>query len=49
MRLKVAAFVLILGVALALVVTLRTANRADAAGGNCYSDAKGPAEPTVCS
>ena len=49
MKMKVTAVALIVGVALALAVAMRTTNRADAAAGNCYSDAKGPSEPTVCS
>ena len=48
MRTKAAAFVAIVAVAIALAVGLRTANRADAAGGNCYSGDQGPATPTVC-
>jgi hypothetical protein len=48
MKTKATAIVLVLGAALALAAVFRTTNRADAAGGNCYSDAKGPSEPTVC-
>jgi len=48
MNMKSAAFVLIIGLAIALAVGLRTTNRADAAAGDCYADSKGPAEPTVC-
>lgn len=46
---KVTASVLIIVVAVALAVSMRTSNRADAAAGNCYADTAGPAEPTVCS
>lgn len=49
MRMKLAAIVVVIGIALALAATLRTSSRADAAPGDCYSDAKGPAEPTICS
>ena len=49
MRTKGIAVALIIGLAVALAVGLRTANRADAANGNCYSDQKGPATPTICS
>jgi hypothetical protein len=38
----------IAALAVALVVAVRSANRADAAEGNCYSEAVGPATPTVC-
>jgi hypothetical protein len=46
---KLVAFGVIAALAAALAVGLRSANRADAAGGNCYSDAQGPASPTICS
>ena len=46
---KVTASVLIIVVAIALALWMRTSNRADAAAGNCYADTAGPAEPTVCS
>jgi hypothetical protein len=48
MQLKAIAFVIIVGLSIALFVALRTENRADAAEGNCYSDAKGPSAPTIC-
>jgi hypothetical protein len=48
MNRKVTAVVLVIGLAMALAAALRTSNRADAAAGNCYSETKGPAEPTVC-
>jgi hypothetical protein len=46
---KFIAAVLVAAVAIGLFAAYRTTNRADAAAGNCYSDAKGPSEPTVCS
>jgi len=48
MQLKAIAFVIIVGLSIALFVALRTENRADAAAGNCYSDAKGSSAPTIC-
>jgi hypothetical protein len=48
MRTKVIAIAAIVGLALALAAGLRTANRADAAAGNCFSDAQGPSTPTIC-
>ena len=41
------AFVVIIAAAL-LAVGLRSANRADAAAGSCYSDGAGPDTPTIC-
>lgn len=38
----------IIGLAIVLGVTLRTANRANAAAGDCYSEGQGPSEPTIC-
>jgi hypothetical protein len=48
MKRKTIATVLTVGVAVLLVVALRTANRADAAAGDCFSDSAGPATPTIC-
>lgn len=48
MNRKTVAVVLVLAAAVAAGVAFRSANRADAAAGNCYSDAAGPSEPTVC-
>jgi hypothetical protein len=48
MQLKAIAFVVIVGLSIALFVAMRTDNRADASAGNCYSDAKGPSAPTIC-
>jgi hypothetical protein len=48
MKLKALAVVLIIGLSVLLFVALRKDNRADAAAGNCYSDAQGPAAPTIC-
>jgi hypothetical protein len=39
----------VLGLAIVLGVAMRSANRADAAAGNCYAESKGPSEPTICS
>jgi hypothetical protein len=41
--------VLILALAGALAIGLRSTNRADAAEGNCYAADKGPDTPTICS
>jgi hypothetical protein len=49
MNRKTAAVVVIVAAAMAVGIALRSANRADAAAGSCYSKAAGPAEPTVCS
>jgi len=48
MNTKAIAAVLIIGVAIVLGVALRTANRADAATHDCYSDGQGPSAPTIC-
>lgn len=48
MRTKAIAAAVIVGLGIVLAVGLRTVNRADAAGGNCYSAAQGPSTPTVC-
>jgi hypothetical protein len=45
---KLVAVFVIVAVAGAVGLAMRSANRADAANGNCYSDAQGPATPTVC-
>jgi hypothetical protein len=45
---KTIAIVLIVGLSVALAAALRTANRADASAGDCYSDAPGPSTPVVC-
>ena len=49
MRMKAFAVVVILVVSAALFVQMRKDSRADAAAGNCYSEAQGPSTPTVCS
>lgn len=49
MKTKTTAIIVILAAALAAGYALRSGNRADAAAGDCYSDAKGPNEPTICS
>ena len=48
MRLKAIAFLVIVGLSALLFVALRKDNRADAAQGNCYASAQGPASPTIC-
>jgi hypothetical protein len=48
MRVKAITFVVIGAVAAALFVAVRSVNRADAAGGNCYSEAAGPTTPQIC-
>ena len=48
MRTKIVAVAVVLGLAVASAVALRSTNRADAAAGNCYSDAQGPSTPTIC-
>ena len=48
MNRKAIAIALIVGLTIVLLVGLRSANRADAAAGDCYSEVKGPSEPTVC-
>jgi hypothetical protein len=48
MRVKGIAILVIVAVSAALFVAVRSASRADAAGGNCYSAAAGPATPTIC-
>jgi hypothetical protein len=48
MQFKAIAFVVIVALSVLLFVTLRKDNRADAAAGNCYSDAQGPNAPTIC-
>jgi hypothetical protein len=48
MNTKAISAVLIIGLAIVLGVMLRTANRADAAGSDCYSEGQGPSEPTIC-
>jgi hypothetical protein len=49
MRVKAIAILVIVAVSAALFVAVRSAGRADAASGDCYSDAAGPATPTICS
>jgi hypothetical protein len=45
---KTAVLAAVLGLALVIGVALRSTNRADAAGGNCYAESAGPSEPTIC-
>jgi hypothetical protein len=48
MNRKAIALVVIAGLSALLFLGVRTANRADAAAGDCYSDTQGPATPTIC-
>lgn len=48
MPIRVITFVLIVGLSVLLFVEIRKDNRADAAAGNCYASAQGPAAPTLC-
>jgi hypothetical protein len=48
MNRKAIAIVVIVGLTVALAAALRTANRADAASGDCYSEDQGPSTPTIC-
>ena len=49
MRVKAIAFLIIVAASAAAFIAFRSENRADAAGGNCYSAAAGPSTPTICS
>jgi len=49
MNKKTKAALLIVGMAVILGIVLRTANRADAASQDCFSDSQGPSTPTICS
>lgn len=48
MNRKIIAVALVVAAVVTAGIAMRTTNRADAAGGNCYADAAGPSEPTVC-
>jgi hypothetical protein len=48
MNRKAAVAVVIVGVSMLLFVAVRTLNRADAAGSDCYSGEQGPSTPTIC-
>ncbi|HLO19511.1 MAG TPA: hypothetical protein VK192_03355 [Sphingomicrobium sp.] len=48
MRTKSIAVFIIVAASAALLVAMHHENRADAAAGNCYSDAAGPSTPTIC-
>jgi hypothetical protein len=48
MRVKAIGFLVIVALSATLFVAMRRENRADAAAGNCYSAASGPATPTIC-
>jgi len=48
MRIKALAVVVVLVASAVAFLEMRKDNRADAAAGNCYSDAQGPSAPTLC-
>jgi hypothetical protein len=48
MRTKIIAFLVIAAASAGLFVVMHDQNRADAAAGDCYAAAQGPATPTVC-
>ena len=48
MPFKAIAFLVIVGLSVVAFVAIRKDNRADAAAGNCYASAQGPAAPTIC-
>jgi hypothetical protein len=48
MRKKAIAVCVVLAASVALFAAMRSNNRADAAGGNCYASAQGPSSPTIC-
>lgn len=48
MRVKAIGIVVVLVLSVALFSAIRNNNRADAAAGNCYTDATGPSAPTIC-
>lgn len=48
MRNKIIAVLMIAGVSAGLFMAMHSDNRADAAAGNCYTDAQGPSTPTIC-
>jgi len=49
MRVKAIAILLTVAASAVAFVAMHQESRADAAGGNCYSAAKGPSTPTICS
>lgn len=48
MRTKVIAFLVVAAVSAGLFLVMHDQNRADAAAGDCYSEAQGPSTPTIC-
>lgn len=48
MRIKIIAVLVIVVASAAFFVAARNDSRANAASGNCYSDAQGPTTPTIC-
>jgi hypothetical protein len=49
MNRKVVAIAVLIAAVVAAAAVLRTSNRADAAGGDCYAADSGPSTPTICS
>lgn len=48
MRVKAIAGLVIVALSAVAFIAMRSENRADAAKGDCYAAAKGPATPTIC-
>ena len=48
MRLKAISILVIVALSAALFLAVRSANRADAAAGDCYSADVGPSKPVIC-
>lgn len=48
MRVKAITIVVIVALSAALFLAVRSANRADAAAGDCYSADVGPSTPVIC-
>lgn len=48
MNRKAVLTLMVAAIAVAGFAMFRASNRADAAPGDCYADAKGPSEPTLC-
>lgn len=48
MRKRAIAVLVILAASAGLFTAIKSNNRADAAGGNCYTEAQGPSAPTIC-
>ena len=48
MRVKAIAVLIVVAVSAGLFVLFHDSSRADAAGGDCYSDGAGPSTPQIC-